>query len=318
MSIIKTSHWFEAARRGDVSFLLEHLDDYGGTVDNNGKTALMYLALNSVPLPDKLITIEASILDKDNNSALCYACRALNVDGIKKLWQEEGYTLGLTPLMLAVLTSNSIDPDAIEKDICQQDSCGMTALMYAIVLDRKQYIDLLWKGERGCIDRQGRSALMLAVLCQNSYAFNKLCIDPEEHGKLSTAKWSALGYAIVTNSLNFVKDLLPYEYKILDAAYKLPDLSHRTTNADISRLIIDGGLQFLVARKYHSHPDKVGVCIICLDELCIVRSYPCGHRCICYTCSQELQKRKLYNYCPLCRTYVEQWMLDWAILDDPC
>lgn len=318
MPTTETSHWFEAARRGAVSFLLEHLDDYAGSFDSNGKTALMYLALHPVPPPDDLVVVEASLLDKDGHSALCYACRALNTDGIKRLWREEGHTLGLSALMLAVLSDDTPDPDTLHKDMRQQDSCGMTALMYAIVLDRKQYVDLLWEGERGCVDRQGRTALMLAVLCQNSYAFSKLHADPTEHGRLSVAKWSALGYAIVGNSLTFVQSLLPYEYAISGAAYTLSALSQRTTNAEISKLVVDGGLQFLVTQKYSSHPERVGICIVCLDEFCIVRSSPCGHRCTCYTCSQELQKRKLHNQCPLCRAEVEQWTLDWTVLDDPC
>lgn len=318
MLTVEASHWFEAARRGAVPFLLEHIDDHAGSTDSNGKTALMYLALHPVPPPEDLVTIEASILDRDGHSALCYACRALNVDGIKRLWREEGHTLGLTALILAVLKDDDLDPDTIEKDIRKQDSCGMTALMYAIVLDRKQYIDLLREGECGCVDRQGRTALMLAVLCQNSYAFSKLYTDPKEHGRLSAAKWSALGYAIVTSSLAFVQSLLPYEYNVPDAAYKLSDLSQRTDSAEISRLIADNGLQFLVAHKYGSHPDKIGVCIVCLDELCVVRSHPCGHRCTCYACSQELQKRRLHNQYPLCRTEVEEWMLDWTVLDGPC
>lgn len=165
MPTTETSHWFEAARRGAVSFLLEHLDDYAGSFDSNGKTALMYLALHPVPPPDDLVVVEASLLDKDGHSALCYACRALNTDGIKRLWREEGHTLGLSALMLAVLSDDNPDPDTLHKDMRQQDNCGMTALMYAIVLDRKQYVDLLWEGERGCVDRQGvlHSCLLSSV-----------------------------------------------------------------------------------------------------------------------------------------------------------
>ncbi|ESU35125.1 Putative Ring finger domain protein [Giardia duodenalis] len=318
MPAAEASHWFEAARRGAVSFLLEHLEEHAGSFDSNGKTALMYLALHPIPPPDDLVAIEGSILDKDGHSALCYACRALNTDGIKRLWREEGCTFGLTALMLAVLSGNDPDHSTMHKDIRRQDSCGMTALMYAVVLGREQHIDLLWKDERGCADRQGRTALMLAVLCQNSYAFSKLHADPMEHGKLSNAKWSALGYAIVSNSLSFVQSLLPYEYAIPGAAYTLSSLSQRTNDAEIAKLVADDGLRFLVARKYGGSTEKIGVCIICLDEFCIVRSHPCGHRCTCYTCSQELQKRRLHNQCPLCRTEVEQWRLDWTVLADPC
>jgi len=43
-----------------------------------------------------------------------------------------------------------------------------------------------------------------------------------------------------------------------------------------------------------------GLCKICLIEKIEVVCIPCGHRCICQMCADNLKKTK--KLCPICRT----------------
>ena len=43
-------------------------------------------------------------------------------------------------------------------------------------------------------------------------------------------------------------------------------------------------------------------CVICFDDLKTHIAVPCGHLCVCESCSASLQS------CPICRGSVERWM----------
>jgi hypothetical protein len=56
-------------------------------------------------------------------------------------------------------------------------------------------------------------------------------------------------------------------------------------------------------QKYKNILEKEKLCVICLKNPSIFCTIPCGHLCICFSCS--LQYKKQFHRCPLCRTDIQ-------------
>lgn len=97
--------WFEAARRGDVVTLQSLIGVHAGSVDEDGRTALMLAAqANQTEAIKALLPREAGHVSKEGDTALSYAIGAHSQAGCKLLAKREAtlQVRGRSSLLLAV------------------------------------------------------------------------------------------------------------------------------------------------------------------------------------------------------------------------
>lgn len=118
-----------------------------------------------------------------------------------------------TPLMILIkfhsrATKNSEWLSAYQAQLELQDSCGRTALMYAVHYDWK-LCSVLVHREARIADKNGRTALMYAAMHGNRDAL--LVLIPYEAACRTPQGYTALMYAASNHRFQCVLDLIPYE-----------------------------------------------------------------------------------------------------------
>lgn len=301
-----------------ISAMLGHTDCVDLLVDAEGKmkdtegwTALMYACAHDMCPTDKLVEVEATLCDNKGSTALQHAISRKNVHAVNKLADREMPLEGITPLMsAAAANATSQVAECIARDSGKSDSNGVTALMYAASAGSEECVRLLLQDgkEARMQDKEGYTALIRATMrnnvkCVRLLAEHEACI-------LDSGGWCALAYAIYAEFTDCIKILLPLEYTIRDKGkYSIRNLAKRIRDDETRALLAGDGLQYLISIQYKDKEDVLGVCTICLSDLCIMTCIPCGHRCACIACSEKLVDLNRRN-CPMCRAHIEEWKVD--------
>lgn len=300
-----------SAMRGYMDCVDLLVDLEGKMQDKEGWTALMYACAHNMCPTDKLVDAEATICDNKGSTALHYAISRKNVRAVNKLADREMSLEGVTPLMSAA-AANAIPQviGYIEQYAGKSDHNGVTALMYAASAGSEECVRLLLQNgkEARMQDKDGYTALIRATMrnnvkCVKLLAEYEACI-------LDSGRWCALAYAIYAEFTECIKILLPLEYIIRDKGnYSIRNLAKRVRDDETRALLAGDGLQYLISLQYKDKEDILGMCAICLSDLCIMTCIPCGHRCTCIACSEKLIDLKRRE-CPMCRAPIKDWKID--------
>ncbi|EET00926.1 Protein 21.1 [Giardia duodenalis ATCC 50581] len=293
----------------DCVDLLVNLE--GKMQDKEGWTALMYACAHNMCPSDRLVEAEAMLYDNKGSTALQHAISRKNIHAVNKLADREMPLEGITPLMSAAAANATARViECIEQHSGKSDHNGVTALMYAASAGAEECVRLLLQTgkEARMQDKDGYTALIRATMrnnvkCVKLLAEHEACI-------LDSGGWCALAYAIYAEFTECIKILLPLEYIIRDKGkYSIRNLAKRIRDDETRALLAGDGLQYLISIQYKGKEDLLGVCTICLSDLCIMTCVPCGHRCACIACSEKLVDLNRRN-CPMCRAYIEEWKVD--------
>lgn len=185
-----------AAMNGQEKTVQTLMKDLSGKRTNDGLTALMYAAQWNYPkIVKTLAPSEHNMVASDGRRAVQFAAEWSCFDCVDILMDYEGDQAKLTNLMIAALKN---DIHAAKRyvqagQLCNRDSIGTTALMYAGMTNSCAVAELLLAAETGQLDRTGYSSLMHAV-AHGNVQFIRLLL-PYEGTLASKAGRTALDIA---------------------------------------------------------------------------------------------------------------------------
>ncbi|TNJ27763.1 Kinase, NEK [Giardia muris] len=240
-SFLKRLLTIDPDRRPKASDLLSRL----GTMDipsakGIGGTLPIYSAIDTgSPLPEPVLDAikEADPYDDKGMFALGYAAKVGNLAVIDQLLESQKHLRtvrrGLTALMIAVLSRQHSCIERLLPCAGQQDSTGMTALMWAVQLEDPIAIRLLTR-ELGITRPSGGTALMLAA------ARPGIDVEPllAEAGMRKDDGTTALIIAASVNNIEAAKQLVGREAGMVTAkGFSALAYAIEYGHADIQRLL---------------------------------------------------------------------------------
>lgn len=191
--------------------------------DLMSKTALMYAAINgSKECTSFLLEREAGLIDKYGETALMWAVRSNHVDIIRLLIGREARLSNVE---------------------------GITALVLAVKLNHIACLDAL-EIEAGMHTHSGETALLVAIVSDNTSCIQKLALMPQEINARIGPNLTALMWCIINGKSNYIKWLLP-------ASLKSVDSQGRTALMHASR-VGDASAATLIAEYEHGMQDEEG------------------------------------------------------------
>ncbi|EFO60972.1 Protein 21.1 [Giardia lamblia P15] len=216
------SELIDAAERGDVNGVMEHIDQVGRRTPG-GRTALMCAAANNhASCVEILVSKEARLQNAEGWTALIYATMNNYIDCAKLLLVETRLTMagrwdqfsyGTTALMVAATYGyDELVCLLMTYEAGMVDSSDSTALMYAIregytiSAERMRLIELLAGLEHGIKGGRGMTALMHAAMYSRPAAIRFL--RNRENFFRNDEGWTALMYAAYSDNADCVRLLL--------------------------------------------------------------------------------------------------------------
>lgn len=300
------------------------------------KTALILaVETGSLALVKELSLTEHSFQDVKGTTALMYAAEREFCDAIKILLPLEEHmknVAGHTALIQMAMNNNILAVSFLLSEACDTDNSGMTALMHAAHLGHHNIVSiLLSSNEVGMVDTHGMTALMHAAMNGHTQCVSLLA--PKEHhyarmyrllkdsntGMTDEQVWShqsfysgrtALIIAAMYNSLDCVKQLIPWEAWVLNEYNRLPStvINIGTYSNDIQDALTIRGIHRLMKMYYARRRNELGSCNICLNKISSMKCYPCNHTVCCEECAERLMTTK--KPCPLCRRPILFWITE--------
>lgn len=314
---------------------------YIPVTDKDHKTALIFaVEARSLALVEELAPREHSLQDIKGNTALMYAAEREFGDAIKILLPLEEHmknSAGYTALIQMAMNNNILAVSFLLSEACDTDNSEMTALMHAAHLGHHNIVSILINtNEVGMVDGQGMTALMHAAMSGHAKCVSLLA--PKEHHyarmyrslKSSDSDlanediWSqqsfysgrtALIIAAMYNSLECVKQLIPWEAWVLNEYNRLPStvINIGTYTNDVQDALAIRSIHRLMKMYYAKRRDELGSCNICLNKISSMKCYPCSHTVCCEECAERLMTTK--KPCPLCRRPILFWITECYDLD---
>lgn len=210
-----------AAASGSVNSLQYILGIEEGIRDKNGMTALMYAAKTNHDACVKLLMpYEEKCHDFMSKTALMYASINGSKECVSLLLKREARMIDKyaeTALMWAV-RSNHVD--IINLLISQEAKLsnveGITALILAVKLNHIECLDAL-EIEAGMHTHTGETALLFAILSDNTSCIQKLALMPSEINAIIGSNLTILMWCIINGKSNYIKWLLPASVRSTDA-----------------------------------------------------------------------------------------------------
>lgn len=306
---------------------------YVPVTEKEHKTALIFaVEAGSLALVEELAHREHSFRDIKGNTALMYAAERELGDIIKVLLPLEEHlknNAGYTALIQMAMNNNILAVSFLLSEACDTDNTGMTALMHAAHLGHHNIVSILLNtNEVGMVDGQGMTALMHAAM--NGHTKCVSLLAPKEHHYARMYRllknssntmnnddiWSqqcfysgrtALIIAAMYNSLECVKQLIPWEAWVLNEYNRLPStmINTGTYTNDVQRALAIQSIHRQMKMYYAKRRDDLGSCNICLNKISCMKCYPCNHTVCCEECAERLMTTK--KPCPLCRKPILFW-----------
>lgn len=206
----------DAADRGDVSAVMQHIDQAGART-SGGRTALMCAADNNhVACVEILVDKDARLQNADGWTALIYAAMNNHIEYAKLLLVEtrltinnrwDRFCLGTTALMVAATYGyDELVSLLMSYEARMIDSSDSTALMCAIRDGHIKSVELLAELEHGIKGGREMTALMHAAMYNRPAAIRFL--RNYEKSILNEEGWTALMYAVYSDNADCARLLL--------------------------------------------------------------------------------------------------------------
>ncbi|TNJ27051.1 Ankyrin repeat protein 1 [Giardia muris] len=199
-----------------------------------------------------LAPYEGKVRDRDGRCAAEHAVLCGNAEGFRTLYTLEQQLLkedGFTELMLAVAQFSPLTEELIAMGARQRTRSGLTALMVAVYMNNLEAVQELLTSEKGMINNEGYTALMLAAKSGRDKACGLLA--PEEAGirfaasfpcaKKEVGNPTALMLAVIEERNACVRALAPYEASISETEHGMTALMIAACcgNSEAVRLLRD-------------------------------------------------------------------------------
>ncbi|TNJ28213.1 Ankyrin repeat protein 1 [Giardia muris] len=211
------AQWFEIVRTGDLGLVLSYADQFKGSYDASGNTALILAALSgNAMLARTLAPYEGGIASKRGQTALQIAVAANNailVDILAPYEKDVTTSGGMTPLMAAA-KQGSVDILTVLLPHCTnaRDDRGNSALEYAILYGQNNCAKFLID----CQDLMETDLRYALEVAQRSG--NVECIDLLKSSLSRMSQDSCLSCRIMRTLLNRQKHIITWLRMQLDWA----------------------------------------------------------------------------------------------------
>ncbi|TNJ27693.1 Ankyrin repeat protein 1 [Giardia muris] len=215
--------WFDAIRRGDMTYLRTHAGRHRGTRNGSGDTGLVCaIKHNRVEAAAFLIPYERNLLLEGGTTALM-VCALYNCVDVAAILAPSGHSAanshGQTALMLAAERGHhKIVKVILPSEAMRRDGRDRTALMLAAINGHTRAIELLLAHEAGFVNREGETAFYLALYHNNVAAAHLL--EPYEANVWSPRLADVIGLALSDTKTRTYVELLVQKYPNVEKAYR--------------------------------------------------------------------------------------------------
>lgn len=299
-----------AAEYGNNDCIALLIDEAGMQTEAKGHTALIISVIAQQTPPLALIQAEATIQDSIGVTAFTHAVARGNYSAVAAI---EGYTkknLKLTPLMCAARAGDVHSVEKLmDKHVCCTDTWGRTALIHAVLCNNSignNCIHILLNQEAGVKDVYGRTALIYAAMNCNINGIKLLLRAQQEIGVIDKEGKCALSYAIENQSYECIYALADAECRTTPQLFAMVQ---SMKNDFMFRVFVENkALQTAGENRVKRISTNPEMCISCKNKVAVVAFVPCKHVCICVDCC-----RHYYNSnsaaCPACDQDSHGWSL---------